>query len=81
MGNCTVADVASIVLPPGTRPTPEQEEEFADAIDSTAKDIDDDADYVTIMAARHENANAAAARWLPDVMEKPKAKAKAKAKK
>ena len=65
MGNCTVADVASIVLPPGTRPTPEQ----------------DDADYVTIMAARHENAIAAAARWLPPLMEKPKAKAKARAKK
>ena len=76
MGNCTVADVASIVLPPGTRPTPEQEEAFADAIDSTAKAIDEDADYFALMAARNENATAAAASLTADP--KPKAKAKAK---
>ena len=76
MGNCTVADVASIVLPPGTRPTPEQEAAFADAIESTAKDVGDNSTYVELMTARHENAAAAAASLTPPP--KPKAKAKAK---
>ena len=76
MGHCTVADVAALVLPPGARPTPAQEEAFTAAIDSTAKKVEDGAGYFELMAARNENAADAAAALASS--SKPQAQAKAK---
>ena len=77
MGNCTIADVAALVLTPGIRFAPSEHERVQKAIDATAKSVADDADYATLMAARHDNAEAAAAKLI----DPPKPKAKAKAKK
>jgi hypothetical protein len=51
--------------------------QYRSAIDATAKSVAEDADYATLMAARHDNAEAAAAKLI----DPPKPKAKAKAKK
>ena len=77
MGNCTIADVAALVLTPGIRFAPSEHERVQKAIDATAKSVAEDADYASLMAARHDNAEAAAAKLI----DPPKPKAKAKAKK
>ena len=77
MGNCTIADVAALVLSPGIRFAPSELERVQKAIDATAQSVAEDADYATLMAARHDNAEAAAAK----ILDPPKPKAKAKAKK
>ena len=51
-------------------------ERIQSAIDATAKSVAEDADYATLMAARHDNAEAAAAKLIDPP--KPKAKAKKK---
>ena len=78
MANCTIADVAALVLSPGIRFAPSELERVQKAIDATAQSVAEDADYATLMAARHDNAEAAAAKIIDSP--KPKAKAKAKAK-
>ena len=77
MANCTIADVAALVLSPGIRFAPSELERVQKAIDATAQSVAEDADYATLMAARHDNAEAAAAK----ILDPPKPKAKAKAKK
>ena len=77
MANCTIADVVALILPPGVRPADTEMERIQSAIDATAKSVAEDADYATLMAARHDNAEAAAAKLI----DPPKPKAKAKAKK
>ena len=78
MANCTIADVVALILPPGVRPKEAEMERIQSAIDTTAQKVAEDADYVTLMEARHKNAEAAAAKIIDSP--KPKAKAKAKAK-
>ena len=76
MANCTIADVAALVLTPGIRFAPSEHERVQKAIDATAQSVAEDADYATLMAARHDNAEAAAAK----ILDPPKPKAKAKKK-
>ena len=78
MANCTIADVAALVLTPGIRFSPSEFERVQKAIDETAQFVAEDADYATLMAARRDNAEAAAAKLIDPP--KPKAKAKAKGK-
>ena len=77
MGNCTITDVMALVLGPGIRFAPSELERVQEAIDTTAQSVAEDADYATLMAARRDNAEAAAAKLI----DPPKPKAKAKAKK
>ena len=77
MANCTITDVMALVLGPGIRFAPSELERVQEAIDTTAQSVAEDADYATLMAARHDNAEAAAAK----ILDPPKPKAKAKAKK
>jgi hypothetical protein len=64
MANCTIADVAALVLTPGVRFSPSEHERVQAAIDATAQSVAEDADYATLMAARHDNAEAAAAKLI-----------------
>ena len=75
MGNCTVADVATLIFPPGTRPTAADEDKIQQAIEDTAQTVSSGASYAELMAAKYANAEAAAAK----LAEKPKPKTKAKA--
>lgn len=77
MANCTIADVAALVLAPGIRFAPSEHERVQEAIDATAKPVAEDADYAALMEAKRLNAEAAAAK----ILDPPKSKAKAKAKK
>ena len=77
MANCTIADVMALVLGPGIRFAPSELERVQEAIDATDCAVAEDADYATLMAARRDNAEAAAAKLI----DPPKPKAKAKAKK
>ena len=52
MANCTIADVAALVLTPGIRFSPSEFERVQAAIDETAQSVAEDADYATLMAAR-----------------------------
>ena len=76
MANCTITDVMALVLAPGIRFAPSELERVQAAIDTTAQSVAEDADYATLMAARRDNAEAAA-----KLIDPPKPKAKAKAKK
>ena len=76
MGNCTIADVVALILPPGVRPKEAEMERIQSAIDTTAQKVAEDADYVTLMAARHDNAEAAAAK----ILDPPKPKRRRKLK-
>ena len=78
MANCTITDVMALVLGPGIRFAPSELERVQAAIDTTAQSVAKDADYATLMAARRDNAEAAAAKLIDPP--KPKAKAKAKGK-
>ena len=75
MGNCTVADVATLIFPPGTRPTAADADRLQQAIADTAPPVSSGASYAELMAAKYANAEAAAAK----LAEKPKPKPKAKA--
>ena len=64
MANCTITDVMALVLGPGIRFAPSELERVQEAIDTTAQSVAEDADYATLMAARRDNAEAAAAKLI-----------------